>query len=148
MQAVASGAAQRGAINQLQTAAANAPLEQGVAGLMNQPAFAASGPAAAQRNLALRTSAPGFEDVLGAARANAAGDEPLMQKLGYMLRGKGGAVVRGMTPPNVLQSKAAQPYLADIVKNPTKYQTILGQSKQGQATLELLSHLLSGQVAR
>lgn len=148
LQAVASGAAQRGAMNQLQTAAANAPLEQGVAGLMNQPAFAASGPAAAQRNLALRTSAPGFEDVLGAARANAAGDEPLMQKLGYMLRGKGGAVVRGMTPPNVLQSKAAQPYLADIVKNPTKYQTILGQSKQGQATLELLSHLLSGQVAR
>ena len=148
LQAVASGAARRGALSQLQTAAANTPLEEGVAGLVNQPVFAASGPAAAQRTFGLQAGAPGFEDVLGAARANAAGDEPLMQKLGYLLKGKGGAVVRGMTPPNVLQSKAAQPYLADILKDPARYQATLDKSKQGRATLEFLSNLLSGQVAR
>jgi hypothetical protein len=147
LQAVASGAARRGALNQLQTAAADTKLQEGVAGLVNQPVFSASGPAAAQRTFGLQAGAPGFEDVLGAARANAAGDEPLMQKLGYLLKGKGGAVVRGIAPPNVLQSKAAQPYLADILKDPAGYQVTLGKSKQGRATLEFLSNLLNGQVA-
>lgn len=148
LQVIAQGAAQRGARGQLAQATATPELSEGVAGLVNQPTLAGSPAAAEQRALALGAQAAPYETTLANARLQAEAAQPLLAQLSHLMPRRAGMAARAFAPPDVLQSKYAKTYLADILKNPEAYQQTLAQSAEGRRTLSMLSQLFGAQLAR
>jgi hypothetical protein len=148
LQQIAQGAAQRGARGQLTQAAATPELSEGVAGVMNQPAMVGSPAAAEQRTMALGPQASKYEQALAQARTQAETGQPLVAQLSHLMPRRANMAARAFASPDVLQSKYAKTYLADILSNPQAYQQTLQQSAQGRQTLSMLSQLFGAQLAR